>query len=201
MHLFRRAYKNSTSAARLPYAGRSEPILDLDLFLGAEIPLPAQRRWTCSSRAVALLAFVVALLTPLVAGAQQKTLYLDRLTMSGAPDDGFAVWRPFTAERTRLFAQMGLGLTFSLPLLRTISKDNNPALQTYSKSPVSPQLIDYATVGAEIARARRSSPISRSFSIRTVATRRPPACEAGHHGFTGVDGRAPRRARAPVQGR
>ena len=122
----------------------------MDLFFGAEIPLPAHRRWKRSKRGVVLLAFVVAILTPLVAGAQQKTLYLDRLTMGGAPDDGFAVWRPHTSARTRFFAQMGLGLTFSPLLLRTVAKDNNPALQTYSKSPVSHQLIDYATVGAEL---------------------------------------------------
>ena len=89
-------------------------------------------------------------MTPSAASAQQKTLYLDRLTMAGAPDDGFAVWRPYTSVRTRLFAQMGLGLTFSPLLLRTISRDNNPELENYSKSPVSHQLIDYATVGAEI---------------------------------------------------
>lgn len=121
----------------------------MDLFFGAEIP-PACRRWTCSRRAVALLLSAVALLTPVAARAQQKTLYLDRLTMAGAPDDGLGVWRPYTSPKTRLFAQMGIGLTFSPLLLRTISKDNNPALQNYSKSPVSPQLIDYATVGAEL---------------------------------------------------
>jgi outer membrane protein OmpA-like peptidoglycan-associated protein len=70
--------------------------------------------------------------------------------MAGAPDDGFAVWRPFTSARTRLFAQMGLGFTFSPLLVRTISKDNNPALVDFSKSTVNPQLIDYATVGAEL---------------------------------------------------
>jgi OOP family OmpA-OmpF porin len=122
----------------------------LDLFFGAEIPRHMDRRWTCSKRAVALLLFAVALLTPLAASAQQKTLYLDRLTMAGAPDDGLGVWRAYTSPKTRLFAQMGLGLTFSPLLLRTIAKDNNPALQSYSKSPVSPQLIDYATVGAEL---------------------------------------------------
>jgi outer membrane protein OmpA-like peptidoglycan-associated protein len=89
-------------------------------------------------------------LAPLAVRAQQKTFYLDRLTMSGAPDDGFAVWRPYTSQHTRLFAQMGLGLTFSPLLLRTITKDDNPALATFSKSPVSIQFIDYATVGAEI---------------------------------------------------
>ena len=122
----------------------------MDLFFGAEIPLPWRKRWTCSRRAFALLLFAVALLTPFAARAQQKTLYLDRLTMAGAPDDGIGVWRPYTSPKTRLFAQMGLGLTFSPLLLRTISKDNNPALQTYSDSPVSHQLIDYASVGAEL---------------------------------------------------
>ena len=70
--------------------------------------------------------------------------------MAGAPDDGFAVWRPYTSAKTRLFAQMGLGLTFSPLLLRTISTDNNPLLQDYRASPVAQQLIDYATVGAEL---------------------------------------------------
>lgn len=122
----------------------------MDLFLGAEIPLPAQLRRTRSTRVAVFLAFVVAFLTPFTASAQQKTLYLDRLTMAGAPDDGFAVWRPYTSVHTRFFAQMGLGLTFSPLLLRTIAKDNNPALQTYTNSPVSSQLIDYATAGAEL---------------------------------------------------
>jgi outer membrane protein OmpA-like peptidoglycan-associated protein len=122
----------------------------LDLFFGAEIPLPAQRRWKCSRAAFALFAFAVALFTSFTASAQQKTVYLDRLTMGGAPDDGIAIWRPYASDKTRLFAQMGLGLTFSPLLLRTIAKDNNPALQTYSDSPVSVQLIDYATVGAEL---------------------------------------------------
>ncbi|MET0595064.1 MAG: hypothetical protein ABW133_20360 [Polyangiaceae bacterium] len=122
----------------------------MDLFLGAEIPQSAQRRWSSSRRAAALLLFVVAFLTPFAARAQQKTLYLDRLTMAGAPDDGIAVWRPYTSQKTRLFAQMGLGLTFSPLLLRTIAQDNNPALQNYNNSPVSSQLIDYATVGAEL---------------------------------------------------
>jgi OmpA-OmpF porin, OOP family len=99
---------------------------------------------------MALFAFAVVILTPLRSGAQQKTLYLDRLTMAGAPDDGFAVWRPYTSPRTRLFAQMGLGLAFSPLLLRTVSRDNNPALLNYNNSPVSSQLIQYATVGAEL---------------------------------------------------
>ena len=29
-----------------------------------------------------------------------KTLYLDRLTMGGAPDDGIAIWRPYVAPRS-----------------------------------------------------------------------------------------------------
>ncbi len=122
----------------------------MDLFFGAEIP-QAQRKWWSSRRATALFLFIVAFLTPFEASAQQKTLYLDRLTMAGAPDDGIAVWRPYTSQKTRFFAQMGLGLTFSPLLLRTISRDNNPQLQTYNNSPVSSQLIDYATVGAELA--------------------------------------------------
>jgi outer membrane protein OmpA-like peptidoglycan-associated protein len=88
---------------------------------------------------------------PRAAHAQQKTLYLDRLTIAGAPDDGIAVWRPYESPRSRFFAQMALGFTLNPLRLRTIAQEaGNSALRRYSSAPVSTQLIDYATVGAEV---------------------------------------------------
>ena len=67
------------------------------------------------------------------AEAQQKTMYLDRITMAGAPDDGIAVWRPYMAPRSRFFGQMALGFALNPLRLRTISPPNNAALGSYSK--------------------------------------------------------------------
>jgi len=43
------------------------------------------------------------------AHAQSGTFYLDRAQISGAPDDGFMVWRPYLAEKTRFYATGILG--------------------------------------------------------------------------------------------
>ena len=44
---------------------------------------------------------MAVLFAPATAGAQTPTFTADRFTMGGAPDDGFAVWRPALSERTR----------------------------------------------------------------------------------------------------
>jgi len=94
---------------------------------------------------------VLAVLVPGIARAQQKTFYLDRLVVAGAPDDGIAIWRPYEAPRSRFFAQMGLGFTLNPLRIRTVAQEaGNSALRRYTKAPVSTQLIDYATVGAEV---------------------------------------------------
>jgi outer membrane protein OmpA-like peptidoglycan-associated protein len=84
------------------------------------------------------------------AQAQQNTFYLDRLTVGGAPEDGIAVWRPVTAPKSRFFAQMGLGLSIDPLLMRTVAPNPN-IIRTYNKAPVGAQVIDYMTVGAELA--------------------------------------------------
>ena len=62
-------------------------------------------------RLPAVLAFVGVLALPAAAAAQETTLYLDRLRIGGAPDDGIGVWRPQLGESTRLYGQLGLGYT------------------------------------------------------------------------------------------
>src|SRR5262249_54234432 len=75
---------------------------------------------------------------------------LDRLTVGGAPDDGIAIWRPYESPKSRIFAQMGLGLTLRPLRISTVSPDNNPALRNYSNAVVASQFIDYASLGMEV---------------------------------------------------
>src|SRR4051812_17335659 len=100
---------------------------------------------------VALATIGVFFLSSARAEAQQKTLYLDRLTVGGAPDDGIAIWRPYEAPKTRVFGQMGLGLTLRPLRITTVATDNNPRLRNNSNAVVGTQLIDYTTVGMEVA--------------------------------------------------
>jgi OOP family OmpA-OmpF porin len=105
----------------------------------------------CRTPALLVLALLaLALFAPRVARAQQKTFYLDRLTIAGAPDDGIAIWRPYEAPRSRYFAQMGIGFTLNPLRLRTVAPPGNSVLRRYTNAPVSTQLIDYTTVGAEV---------------------------------------------------
>src|SRR5439155_8572654 len=136
--------------------------------------------------ALATLGIVLCVTCP--AEAQQKTLYLDRLTVGGAPDDGIAVWRPYEAPKTRAFAQMGLGLTLRPLRVRTVTTDANPRLRDYNNAVVGSQFIDYATVGTEIA-GRAAILLTLPFTLfqsgsdpspvggRGVGSREPFACE------------------------
>src|SRR5436190_16982585 len=67
------------------------------------------------ARYVKALSIGIALgaaLSPGIARAQNKTFYLDRLFMAGAPDDAIGVWRPQMGENTRFFGQLGFGFAY-----------------------------------------------------------------------------------------
>ncbi|WP_438019551.1 OmpA family protein [Sorangium sp. So ce315] len=100
--------------------------------------------------AAALAAPALAALAPSTAQAQDRTFYLDRLRMAGAPDDGIGVWRPHMGERTRIFGQLGLGV--SVHPLRNDNYVDNLAVeeQLDGAGPVSSQLITYLNAGVEI---------------------------------------------------
>jgi outer membrane protein OmpA-like peptidoglycan-associated protein len=99
-----------------------------------------------------LIVAAVLALCERPANAQNKTFYLDRLTIGGAPEDGIAVWRPVASSQTRLFAQMALGLSLNPLRAKTVVPDANvAALRIHSDPVVSAQLIDYMTLGAEIS--------------------------------------------------
>lgn len=99
--------------------------------------------------ALALAAGLCLLTNGKPAAAQTNTWYLDRAQISGAPDDGFMVWRPYMAERSRFYGMMALGYTLN-PLRDTaVTSDGNT--QERIQNPVAGQIIDYLSVGMELA--------------------------------------------------
>ncbi|EYF02013.1 Flagellar motor rotation protein MotB [Chondromyces apiculatus DSM 436] len=98
-------------------------------------------------RGVALVMAATAL-APAVATAQDRTFYLDRLRIGGAPEDGLGVWRPQMDKQTRIFGQLGMG--FSLNPLRSDNYVDDERLEEQlAGNPVDRQLITYFNAGAE----------------------------------------------------
>ena len=83
------------------------------------------------------------------ARAQTGYFYLDRARISGAPDDGFMVWRPHTYEVTRFYAFTALGYTHNPLRADTVSDNGEVTLDM--DNPVQGQLIQYLHAGAEVA--------------------------------------------------
>ncbi len=107
-------------------------------------------RFRCALTAAALAAPALVALAPSAARAQERTFYLDRLRMAGAPDDGIGVWRPHMGEKTRIFGQLGLGV--SVHPLRNDNYVDDLAIeeQLDGDGPVTSQLITYLSGGVEI---------------------------------------------------
>ncbi len=84
------------------------------------------------------------------ANAQTTTTFsVDRLVMAGAPGDGFAVWRPDLADKTRFFGQLGLGFALN-PLRKDNYIDNLDAADKVKGNPLSRQLTGYLDAGVEL---------------------------------------------------
>ena len=100
-----------------------------------------------STYALVLMILITGLLAR-PARAQQNLFYLDRLQISGAPNDGFTVFRPKMYDETRYYAFAALGFSYN-PLRRdTIA---NPDVASTIDDPVQDQLIAYVVIGTEIA--------------------------------------------------
>jgi len=106
------------------------------------------KRWLNWALASAV-AFAACLLLPSSARAQSTYFYLDRAQLSGAPDDGFMVWRPYMHEETRFYGSAALGYTAN-PLHASAVTDD-PATQEAIDNPVQGQLILYGMLGAQIS--------------------------------------------------
>jgi outer membrane protein OmpA-like peptidoglycan-associated protein len=112
-----------------------------------------RRGGSARARRVAAASVVAAaLLAPSAARAQQRTFYLDRLFIGGAPDDYIGMWRPEMGEKTRFYGQLGLGFgyePFRIENELSSSFDQNLVSQHFGQ-PVKTQLMLYADVGVEI---------------------------------------------------
>lgn len=100
-----------------------------------------------STFALVLMILITGLIAR-PARAQQNLFYLDRLQISGAPDDGFAVFRPKMHPETRFYALGALGFTYN-PLRADTVTNKQTADQI--DNPVSEQLIAYVVVGTQVA--------------------------------------------------
>jgi OOP family OmpA-OmpF porin len=104
------------------------------------------------TKAPAILAAFVVMgigLASVPAHAQSGTFYLDRAQISGAPDDGFMVWRPYMSEKTRFYGNAALG--FTLNPLRSETVASTQQVQNAIDNPVQAQFITYLSAGAEVA--------------------------------------------------
>ncbi len=97
-----------------------------------------------------LVALIVLLgVTAGTAHAQSTTFYLDRAQISGAPDDGYMVWRPYLHERTRFYGMAAFGFTLN-PLRKDNVSDGGRDHERI-ENPVGGQIISYLSVGTELA--------------------------------------------------
>jgi outer membrane protein OmpA-like peptidoglycan-associated protein len=94
------------------------------------------------------LALGAITFAPRTAQAQSGAFYLDRAQLSGAPDDGFMVWRPYMHEKTRFYGSAALGYSHA-PLRADVVTDD-PTVKSKIDDPVEGQFIMYLGVGTEI---------------------------------------------------
>src|SRR4030095_4726420 len=107
---------------------------------------PAMPRLPCLFIGFAVAA--LALLTPPSVRAQSRTFYLDRAQLSGAPDDGFMVWRPYVWEKTRFYGMAALGYAHR-PLRDTTVSDDAITARNVD-DPVDGQILMYLLAGTQI---------------------------------------------------
>jgi outer membrane protein OmpA-like peptidoglycan-associated protein len=86
---------------------------------------------------------------PRDASAQQHTFKLDRLEVPGSPDDGLALFRPVTNQRTIVFGQLGIGYQFDPLHTRNITSDQD-TLKRSGPAVVEHQMTVYANAGFEL---------------------------------------------------
>lgn len=136
---------------------------------------------TLSRVALAGLAAAAVLFAPERASAQATYFYLDRAQISGAPDDGFMVWRPHLYDETRFYGMAALGYSHN-PLRDETVTDGET--ENYIQDPVRGQLITYLSVGTEITR-RFAFNLSLPVMLYKATTEDPLAQQVGEGGIDG----------------
>lgn len=84
------------------------------------------------------------------ARAQSAYFQLDRAQVSGAPDDGFMVWRPVGSAENRVYVNGALG--YSHAPLRSETVTTVPSVKQQIDNPVQGQFISYLSGGVQLLR-------------------------------------------------
>jgi OOP family OmpA-OmpF porin len=136
------------------------------------------------SPAKILLGGAVGLATwlgsPEQAHAQADYFYLDRAQISGAPDDGFTVWRPTPYGETRFYGFFALGYAHNPLRDETVTTDSQ--IREQIDDPVKGQFISYLVVGTEVAR-RVGVNIALPITLYKIAGADPQAQGVGEGGI------------------
>lgn len=93
-------------------------------------------------------ALAAGMLATSGASAQQSTFYMDRAQISGAPDDGLVLMRPYVHEKTRIYGALALGYTLNPMHVESLTGD--PRVQQQIDSPLTHQLNTYLNGGVEV---------------------------------------------------
>jgi len=96
------------------------------------------------------LAAATVLLATETASAQATYFYLDRAQVSGTPDDGFMVFRPYFGDQTRFYGMAALG--YSHNTLRDETVTDVSTAENAIDHPIRGQMITYLSAGAQVAR-------------------------------------------------
>jgi OmpA-OmpF porin, OOP family len=128
----------------------------------------------------AALGSAVMLLSAGEAHAQATYFQLDRAQISGAPDDGFMVWRPIGSAENRLFVNGALG--YSHNPLRNDTVTDDPSVQNHIDNPVQGQFITYLSGGAQVLK-RLTLGLTLPINILTIYGNDPQAQGVGGGGI------------------
>ncbi len=132
----------------------------------------------------ALLALALGCLALLTnrteAHAQAKYFQLDRAQISGAPEDGFMVWRPIGAHDNRVYANGALG--YSHNPLRATTVTDNAGIQQRIDNPVQGQFITYLSGGAQLLK-RLTLDLTLPIQLLTIYGDDPQAEQVGEGGI------------------
>jgi outer membrane protein OmpA-like peptidoglycan-associated protein len=143
-------------------------------------PKIARHNGKCRTIWLATLLGLAALLLERPASAQARYFYLDRAQLSGAPDDGFMVWRPHMSDETRFYAMAGLG--FTLNPLRDSAATDDPEIIREIDHLIQGQFISYLLVGTQIGK-RASLNVSMPIQLYKFAGNDPAGAGVGAGGI------------------
>jgi OmpA-OmpF porin, OOP family len=132
--------------------------------------------------ASAVLAVLALTLFPAEARAQAEYFYLDRAQLSGAPDDGFMVWRPHMSDETRFFGFAALGYAHNP--LRDDTVTDDPEVIRQIPDPIRGQINSYLHLGMEVGR-RLSLSVALPIMLYKFTTEDPLVAGVGAGGIDG----------------